>query len=53
MPIEIKELHIKGVMTNEDESGANNQASSQSDQKAIIDACVEKVLRILKAKKER
>lgn len=53
MPIEIKELHIKGVLTNEDETGTNNQASSQNDQKAIIDACVEKVLRILDTKKER
>ena len=53
MPIEIKELHIKGVLTNEDESGTNNQASSQTDQKAIIDACVEKVLKILDGKKER
>lgn len=53
MPIEIKELHIKGVLTNENESGNNNQSSSQPDQKALIEACVEKVLRILDTKKER
>lgn len=53
MPIEIKELHIKGVVTNEDKSGPKNQASSQIDKKAIIDECVEMVLKILDTKKER
>ncbi|HLT06666.1 MAG TPA: DUF5908 family protein [Cyclobacteriaceae bacterium] len=53
MPIEIKELHIKAVVASDHESGSNTQSSSDSDQKAIIDACIEKVLKILAAKKER
>jgi hypothetical protein len=52
MPIEIKELHIKGVLAN-DQNPVVNQPASESDHRAIIDACVEKVLRILEDKKER
>ncbi len=53
MPIEIKELHIRGVLTTDGQEATANQAASESDQSAIIDACVEKVLRILEDKKER
>jgi hypothetical protein len=63
MPIEIRELHIKAVIdaggtsTKTTQPGAdtgqptNVSASSQSDQ--LVDLCVEKVLEILKEKKER
>ncbi|MFC4873922.1 DUF5908 family protein [Negadavirga shengliensis] len=52
MPIEIKELHIKGTVANEEDRGAS-QSPSEGDQKAIIEACVEKVLKILEDKKQR
>lgn len=57
MPLEIKELHIKGVIGNESPGtgGSNNTAAmgSEEQQEAIIAACVEKVLKILEDKKER
>ena len=55
MPIEIKELHIKGVISNEpaNTGSSNNTAVGEGQQEAIIAACVEKVLKILEDKKER
>lgn len=55
MPIEIKELHIKGVVGQEpaSKSGTGSTAGTDDQQEAIIAACVEKVLKILKDKKER
>lgn len=58
MPLEIKELHIKGVIGNETSSpggggGNASGANSEQQQEAIIAACVEKVLKILEDKKER
>lgn len=53
MPIEIRELHIKGVLTNEDDRGAGNQVASQPDKNTIINACVDKTVKILEDKKER
>jgi hypothetical protein len=54
MPIEIKELVIRATVGD----GAPPQASGASqgstlDQEAIIEACVEQVLQILKDKEER
>ena len=55
MPIEIKELHIKGVIGNEAQQGGGNagDAGSEEQQQALIAAVVEKVLQILEDKKER
>lgn len=58
MPIEVKELHIKGVVSNDTSAAgsSNNTAGaggSQEQQESIIAACVEKVLKILEDKKER
>ena len=62
MPIEIRELHIKAVI---DSGGGNKsggsksvsagspEASSTEDPQQIIDLCVEKVMEIIKEKKER
>lgn len=58
MPIEIKELVIRATVNNKPPSG-NGSASQQqpsgneADQEAIISACVEQVLQILKDKVER
>jgi hypothetical protein len=62
MPIEIRELHIKAVVDTGGETTGGNQNQSglktagpadanNTDQ--IIDLCIEKILEILKEKKER
>ena len=59
MPIEVKELHIKTVISdsgqqNAPSNGGNTEnASSNSKMDKIIEMCVEQVLEILKEKKER
>ncbi|BAZ01008.1 hypothetical protein NIES37_50060 [Tolypothrix tenuis PCC 7101] len=57
MPIEIRELVIK-TSINDGEAGQNKTSGTQgkngaNDQDAIIAACVEQVLAILKEKSER
>lgn len=59
MPIEIKELVIKATVDNQ--TAANRQSTRRGsgssntniDQQAIIDACIEQVLQILRDKAER
>ncbi len=60
MPVEIKELVIKAVATmtpEDDKNDENDEKLSQKkpvdDKEAIIQACVEQVLKVLKRKKER
>lgn len=58
MPVEIKELHIKVVVNqtqNTDDTSGNTPAPTLPaiDQEALIAECVEQVLEILKSKKER
>lgn len=56
MPLEIKELHIRVNVQQENAKaeGANSTPStSAGSEQAIIAACVEQVLEILKEKKER
>lgn len=53
MPIEIKELHIK-IVVGENESPASDQNTDASDSRdEIIEACVEQVMEILLKKEER
>jgi len=55
MPIEIKELIIKAIVSDE-ATGKNGSSSSSQDvnsQEALIAQCVEQVLEILKEKQER
>lgn len=52
MPIEVKELIIKATVQDAAaQTGAG--AAPREDREAIIQACVEKVLEILREKKER
>ncbi len=54
MPLEIKELHVK--INVEGGSAANNAgkgAAAAGPDEAIVKACVEKVMEILKEKTER
>jgi Family of unknown function (DUF5908) len=54
MPIEIRELIIRATVGEESSSKSRTAASSPNDgQAAIVNACVEKVLEILKEKNER
>lgn len=55
MPLEIKELHIKATV-GEKNQNAGNTPSDQGDggnKDEIIQACVEKVMQILKDKETR
>jgi len=56
MPLEIKELHIKVSVTEGEKQGGGGSPSGGSGEEgidAIVRACVEKVLEILKDKTER
>ena len=55
MPVEIRELHIR-VAVNADTAKPPAPSKSDggaADQDAIVAECVEQVLRIIQAKKER
>ena len=56
MPIEVRELVIKAVVSQDNANGASGGGASQGNggsQEEIIQACVEKVMDILKEKNER
>ena len=55
MPVEIRELVIKGTVTEGSGTGSVNTSAGNNAQSGedIIKACVEKVLEILKEKNER
>jgi hypothetical protein len=55
MPVEVRELVIKGVIAAGDGGGAGSAATAggNESQDEIVKACVEKVLEILKEKLER
>lgn len=59
MPVEIKELHIKAIITSAKEEEKNNALSRmygnelQKMKKEIVQECMEKILRQLQEKSER
>ncbi len=62
MPVEIRELVIKTIVNQEQDAEATSSSSPGSEsssesgnlsQKALIQACVEEVLKILKREKQR
>ncbi len=60
MPVEIRELVIRAVTNAETEQADNNNHQADDDclpspgsQDAIIETCVQQVLRILKKREER
>jgi hypothetical protein len=53
MPVEIKELVIKAVVSEGGGGGQGDAGSGQDNSEKIIQACVNRVLEILKDKKER
>ncbi len=56
MAVEIRELHIKGVVGSDSpdaSSGSRRRADSEEDREALIAQCVERVLEILEQERER
>ena len=57
MPLEIKELHIKATLSDSNQGngrgGSDIERGNNSSKEEIVSMCVEKVLEILKDKKER
>jgi hypothetical protein len=54
MPVEIKELHIRVTLTgNPPAAAAPREGGGTQGQDAIVAECVEQVLQILQAKRER
>lgn len=56
MPLEIRELHIKVTVSDDEqpaEPTSDTGAVAESQQEFIIRACVEQVLEILRDQKER
>ena len=58
MPIEIRELVIKATLSQDNKSGAQPSANSDSsnapkNNEELINTCVEKILEILKSKNQR
>jgi hypothetical protein len=56
MPIVINEVVFKATLTSQSQRGADPGGASRQpalDKKALIEACVEEVLKILEKEKER
>jgi hypothetical protein len=53
MPVEIKELVIRAVVSPPDQPARNRRNTPEEGKEAIIEACVRQVLRILRKSKER
>jgi len=52
MPVEIRELIIRAVVDARQTAAASDTAAAP-DREALVQACVEEALRILRRKKER
>lgn len=53
MPVEIKELVIRAVVTPGNSRQSLRQSHTDDNKEAIIEACVRQVLRILRKVKDR
>ena len=54
MPVEIKELVVRAVVTEDQKEGAEAPPTPENvEQQALIEVCVRKVLKILKQSSER
>jgi hypothetical protein len=53
MPVEIKELIIKAIVSDDTEGSKSNTSMSDRQKEEIIETCVEQVLDILKDRNER
>jgi hypothetical protein len=53
MPVEIRELIIRAVVTEADEDEPGRAVQPEIDKETVIEECVQQVLKILKRKEER
>jgi len=53
MPIEIKELIIKAIVSDEPEGSMQDKSMNETQKQEIIQTCVDQVLSILKIREER
>jgi len=53
MPVEIKELVIRAVVTPAAQPATNRQSTPEEGKQAIVEACVREVMRILHKSKDR
>jgi len=53
MPIEIRELVIRAVVDPSQTASSSGQRAPEVDQEALVQACVEETLRILRRERER
>lgn len=53
MPIEIKELHIKINVNGTEQTNASPNKQPQGKLDAVVNTCIEEVMRIESRKKER
>ena len=53
MPIEIRELVIRAVVDPSQTAGPSDPSAPETDHEALIQACVDETLRILRRERER
>lgn len=53
MPVEIRELIIRAVVDSRQPDGTTTTPASENDREALIQACVNETLRVLRRQKER
>jgi len=53
MPVEIRELIIRAVVDARQPDAAANAPATESEREALIQACVNETLRVLRRQKER
>jgi hypothetical protein len=53
MPIEIRELIIRAVVDARQTEGPASTPAAESDREALVQACVDETLRVLRREKER
>lgn len=53
MPVEIKELVIRAVVSPPSQPASNRRNAHGEGKEAIVEACVRQVMRILRKSKER
>jgi hypothetical protein len=53
MPVEIRELIIRAVVDTRQPDATTNPPAMEADKEALVQACVNETLRILRRQKER
>jgi len=53
MPVEIRELIIRAVVEARQPDARTNPPAMETDREALVQACVDETLRVLRRRKER